>query len=181
MSRITRMPFAKLSTPVRTWTTRSPLTSLPASLVNSTKTSGFSKPISKPDSILGWGWARRFFSLGVIHKRERGALWDAGCEANTIVRHDYAGGRYCYADCRLQGCAQTGEFGVRNPAGRSDAASHPQSATHSRSGSVGPAQVPSTGWPPRRRDSRGDTARQSADPREDRPRPETVLRWSPVG
>src|SRR5216683_3971559 len=68
MSRITRMPFAKLSTPVRTWTTRSPLTSLPASLVNSTKTSGFSKPISKPDSILCWGWARPFFSLGVIHK-----------------------------------------------------------------------------------------------------------------
>src|SRR5713101_3581333 len=70
MSRITRMPFVKLSTPVRTWTTSSPLTSLPASLVNSTKTSGFSKPISKPDSILCWGWAGPpFFSLGVIHKR----------------------------------------------------------------------------------------------------------------
>src|SRR6266536_384839 len=68
MSRITRMPFAKLSAPVRTCTTRSPLTCLPASLVNSTKTSGFSKPISKPDSILCWGWARPFFSLGVIHK-----------------------------------------------------------------------------------------------------------------
>src|SRR6266700_1576664 len=68
MSRITRMPFAKLSAPVRTWTTRSPLTCLPASLVNSTKTSGFSKPISKPDSILCWGWARPFFFLGVIHK-----------------------------------------------------------------------------------------------------------------
>src|SRR5712692_7226896 len=155
------MPLAKLSAPVRAWTTRTLLTCLSASLVNTTKTSGF--------------------SLGVIHKRDRGALWDAGCEANTIVRHDYAGGRYRYADCRLQGCAQTGEFGARKPAGRSDAASHPESATHSRSGSVGPAQVPSTGWPPRRRNSRGDTPRQSADSREDRPRPEIVLRWSPVG
>src|SRR5437016_1795219 len=58
---------------------------------------------------------------------------------------------------------------------RSDPASHARDPPHPRSGSARPAQVPSTGRYCCRRDSRGDPARQSADPREDCARPAPVL------
>ena len=96
--------------------------------------------------------------------------------------HAYVGSRFSYADSWLRACGQTVRFCSRSRAGRSDAANHPESTAHSRSGSVGSAQVPFDKLAcPGARLAQRYRLRQSADPREDRPGPETVLRWPPVG
>src|SRR5258708_22837229 len=83
---------------------------------------------------------------------------DAGCEANTMLRRAYA---------RLPDRGRMHEFDGESRSARSDPAYDTESAAYSEGGCAGPASVSPTDRPARRRGSRGDSARQSADSRED--------------
>src|SRR4030081_3198661 len=96
-------------------------------------------------------------------KLKKGTSWHVFSEANTMGPLGSGGSHQHRPHSRLQGRAAAGGVRKGNRGGQHGPTNNRKGAADPQSGSLGPAQVPSTGWRSGRADSHGDTARQSAD------------------